>query len=138
MSEFMPASEPGETLEQYLARVGVGSRLPSPEPEYVRRAAGLGAILLDLDRCQHGRHQGDDCFGCDGGRSVGNPLLPPGTVIGYDISGRPYTVPERGDRHDPAMWRTEVCADCAGRGGVGYDPCSSCMGTGRLPRGTTS
>lgn len=73
------------------------------------REAALAAMVADLDRCPHGRHRGDVCSGvrgCDG-PSLGNPLLPPGTVLGFDISGRPYVVPERiGARWDVQAWRT--------------------------------
>lgn len=66
-----------------------------------KRDEGLAAMVADLDRCVHGRHRGDVCLGTRGcgGPSVGNLLLPPGTVIGHDISGRPYTVPERTAAH---------------------------------------
>ena len=29
----------------------------------------------DLDRCEHGRHSTDNCFGCPGGWSTGNLFL---------------------------------------------------------------
>jgi hypothetical protein len=29
----------------------------------------------DLDRCEHGRHSIDPCFGCPGGQSLGNKYL---------------------------------------------------------------
>lgn len=29
----------------------------------------------DLDRCEHGRHSIDNCFGCPGGWSTGNLFL---------------------------------------------------------------
>ena len=38
------------------------------------------------------------------GVSQGNPRLHAGDVLGYDIGGRPYVMPERGKRHDPAAW----------------------------------
>lgn len=31
----------------------------------------------DLDRCEHGRHSVDACWGCPGGRSSGNLFLIP-------------------------------------------------------------
>lgn len=73
----------------------------------LRRRRAMASTLTDLDRCEHGRHEGDDCFGCEG-RSKGNPLMacsPARNVaylaarqIGFDISGRPICVPERGER----------------------------------------
>lgn len=73
-------------------------------------------MVLDLDRCPHGRHEGDACAGwrggddlfdggCMGGFSLGNPYLTAGQPIGFDISGRSYVMPPRGERHDPAAWR---------------------------------
>jgi hypothetical protein len=51
------------------------------------------AILGDLDRCEHGRHAADNCFGCEG-QSHGNPRLSDDRIIGYDISGNPWRVPD--------------------------------------------
>jgi len=64
----------------------------------------LVSVLLDLDRCMHGRHQGDTCNDC-GGPSLGNPHMPAGTVVGYDISARPITMPAREHKHDAQAWR---------------------------------
>lgn len=61
-------------------------------------------LLQDLDRCEHGRHEGDACNDCPDGRSVGNPQLPTGSHIGYDISRRRIVVPPRDRKHDPAAW----------------------------------
>lgn len=82
------------------------------------RDSRLAAVLADLDRCPHGRHQGDACAGwrgpgpydggCQGGRSLGNPYLIPGALIGYGIGGEedPIVVPaEDTDRMDAAQWR---------------------------------
>ena len=44
-------------------------------------------LLADLDRCEHGRHDGDPCFGCPDGVSPGNPHMRPGQVIGYGLDG---------------------------------------------------
>jgi hypothetical protein len=63
------------------------------------------ALIADLDRCPHGRHQADPCFGCEGGWSRGNPLLCPGQVIGYSIDGSQIVVPPKESRRDPAAWR---------------------------------
>lgn len=72
-----------------------------------KRETALLAVLNDLDRCVHGRHQGDSCAGCPEGASQGNPHMPTGTVIGYDISGHGYVMPDREHKHDPASWRDQ-------------------------------
>jgi hypothetical protein len=59
----------------------------------------LAGILADLDRCEHGRHEGDDCTftgGC-GGPSKGNPLMREDRTIGFGLDGHPITVPLRGE-----------------------------------------
>lgn len=73
-------------------------------------------LVSDLDRCPHGRHEGDTCSGwrgpgpydggCFRGVSQGNPLLPPGTIIGTNLSrGFMIRVPfDRNDRHDARGW----------------------------------
>lgn len=66
-------------------------------------ATRLARILLDLHRCEHGRLEGDYCLACDGA-STGNPLLPPGTAIGYSRYGDPIAVPLMDDHNDPAKW----------------------------------
>ena len=45
----------------------------------------------DLDRCPHGRHERDVCYGCqiDGHKyNQGNPFLP-WTRVGTNLSGKP-------------------------------------------------
>lgn len=66
------------------------------------------ALVADLDRCQHGRHQGDPCGPADdcAGTSAGNPRLRPGTVIGYGLYGDRIVMPDREYKHDPAAWRS--------------------------------
>lgn len=66
----------------------------------------LAHILLDLDRCEHSRHQGDDCADC-GGRSHGNPHAQPGDVIGYSLRRGEIVMPDRDHKHDPAAWTPE-------------------------------
>lgn len=61
-------------------------------------------ILADLDRCQHGRHEGDPCGSC-GGLSTGNPCLADGRVLGYGPYGNPIALPARDRKTDPAAWR---------------------------------
>lgn len=62
------------------------------------------ALVADLDRCMHGRHQDDNCGSCPGGVSTGNPNMPPGEVVGYGLRGDLIVMPLRGDKHDPAAW----------------------------------
>lgn len=62
-------------------------------------------LLLDLDRCQHGRHAADPCFGCPDGQSAGNQLIPPGTLIGTTVGGRHrIVVPDPAQRYEPSAW----------------------------------
>lgn len=65
----------------------------------------LAQVLLDLDRCQHGRHVVDPCPACPGGHSAGNPCLRPGLVIGHGPDGTLIRVPLAGYRHEAAAWR---------------------------------
>lgn len=67
----------------------------------------LAAVLADLDRCRHGRHQGDPCGPADDcdGTSAGNPWLRPGMVIGHGLRGDEIVMPDRDHKHDPAAWR---------------------------------
>ncbi|MFH9072710.1 hypothetical protein [Streptomyces alboflavus] len=73
-------------------------------PLLPRETTDLLKVLTDLDRCMHGRHQGDECGSC-GGPSKGNHHLKPGTVIGYGIHGDQIVMPDREHKHDPAAWR---------------------------------
>lgn len=84
------------------------------------RQMAFAQILHDLDRCEHGRHEDDDCSGC-GGPSHGNPILPrevpddrPPQVfmvprplhrqIGYALSGTPIVMPEGRHKYEPEAW----------------------------------
>lgn len=67
------------------------------------RITRLGRMLLDLHRCEHGRHEGDHCLSC-GGPSEGNPHLKPGEMIGYTIHGEAIVVPQHDERDDPKNW----------------------------------
>lgn len=75
------------------------------------RLSALAEVLMDLDRCEHGRHEGDDCFGCAekiaGAASMGNPWAEAGTRrIGTLMSGKPIVIPAaHSDSRDPAAWR---------------------------------
>lgn len=80
-------------------------------------------LVNDLDRCEHGRHEGDVCSGVTGcnGPSLGNPLhdskrgrgdqriwdrldCRPHRLVGFTISAEPIIDPGRELRHDPAQW----------------------------------
>ena len=69
-------------------------------------------LVAELDRCEHGRHSIDPCYGCPGGQSTGNLLLPAGTKIGTTLYLHAIVVPARlplgGDRpddwHNPSAW----------------------------------
>lgn len=92
-------------IEHALTRtqdaVTAGALLPP-----ARETAALIEILRDLDRCEHGRHQGDDCGSC-GPWSHGNPHITPGSVIGYGLRGGTIVMPDRDHKNDPAAWRVE-------------------------------
>lgn len=68
------------------------------------RAFAFEKMVGDLDRNEHGRHEGDVDNMDPTRRSQGNPHLPVGTILGYDISGRPYVVPPRSRRASPEAW----------------------------------
>lgn len=63
-------------------------------------------LVLDLDRCEHGRHKQDNCWGCPGGQSAGNQLIPPGTLIGHSVHGFPIVTPPYTTEHrlNPRQW----------------------------------
>jgi hypothetical protein len=61
-------------------------------------------MIIDLDRNENGRHEGDADVGDPTGVSQGNPRLRTCVVLGYDMGGRPYVMPARGRRHDPTAW----------------------------------
>jgi len=92
-------------IEHALLRTETAVTAPTRPPltEDQRQHMALASVLLDLDRCMHGRHSADDCGSC-GGRSKGNHHLLPGMVIGYGLRG-PIVVPPNADRYDPAAWR---------------------------------
>lgn len=94
---------------------GFDSRVPHrydllvTDPQVADHLAKLANILLDLDRCKHGRHSIDPCFSCPDGMSAGNPHLKPGEIIGYGLSGVPIRMPDRsrGEHpYDVESWRT--------------------------------
>jgi hypothetical protein len=81
----------------------------------LNRAANLASVLAELDRCDHGRHEGDICSGTKGcnGPSEGNPRFKTSDRIGTSMLGRPIVMPPRGRRDDPAAWY-----DLSGESGV--------------------
>ena len=86
------------------------ARTDRPNPLTLDRQSSDGpwaALVADLDRCQHGRHQGDPCGPADActGTSAGNPHLRPGTVIGYGLRGDPIVMPDRESKHEISAWR---------------------------------
>lgn len=62
-------------------------------------------LVYNLDRCIHGRHQADLCYGC-GAQNQGNPHITTGQVIGYTVHGHRITVPPEEERMNPRAWRT--------------------------------
>lgn len=74
------------------------------EKERRIRAEQFQKILMDLDRNEHGRHEGDADVGDPTGVSQGNPWIRTYEAIGYDIGGRVYRMPDRANRHNPAAW----------------------------------
>ncbi|MEU6012065.1 hypothetical protein [Streptomyces sp. NPDC047453] len=92
-------------IDHALARTEGNRHLPTLDSQ---SSDGVWAALIaDLDRCGHGRHEGDDCGSC-GGRSRGNPNLRPGQVIGYGLRGDHIVMPYREHKHDPAAWRLRL------------------------------
>jgi hypothetical protein len=70
-----------------------------------RRLQGLSVVLSDLDRCEHGRHEGDVCGGATGcnGPSHGNPFVTD-RRIGTGLGQRPIVIPERGKGYVAEDW----------------------------------
>lgn len=79
-------------------------------------------MVLDLDRCPHGRHEGDVCAGwrgpgrfdggCRGGWSLGNPALETGQIMGTGLSGSHiYAHPAREQRNNIEAWRYWLAPD---------------------------
>ncbi|WP_327377972.1 hypothetical protein OG393_30840 [Streptomyces sp. NBC_01216] len=61
-------------------------------------------LISDLDRCEHGRHEGDACGGSCGSTSKGNPHMQPGAVIGYTLRRGPLVMPHREDKRTLSAW----------------------------------
>lgn len=65
--------------------------------EYLeRRNAWLepfATLVRDLSRSEFGRCRGDSESQSPDGVSAGNPKMPPGVIVGYDMGGIPIRVP---------------------------------------------
>lgn len=61
-------------------------------------------ILAALDRCEHGRHRADSCYGCPDGQSTGNLFLEPGQRIGTNLYGSPIIAPAHDQRSHSENW----------------------------------
>lgn len=92
------------TIDGFGRKVPPLEQLRTVQAE-ARTLQGLSRVLSDLDRCEHGRHEGDVCGGASGcnGPSHGNQFLTDRRV-GTDISGRPLRVPERGKGYVAEDW----------------------------------
>ena len=64
---------------------------------------GYVTELAALDRCIHGRHRADNCYGCPDGWSAGNLFLSPGQRVGTTLYGDPIIVPDH-DRGRSENW----------------------------------
>lgn len=74
-------------------------------------------LLNDLDRSPHGRHKGDVESQDPSGVSQGNPLLPPGTHIGYSLYGnRRIVVPDIHDLANAEAWYEEPESEDSAKG----------------------
>lgn len=73
-------------------------------------------LVSDLDRCPHGRHEGDTCGGwtgpgvydggCYGGMSAGGPRRPTGAIVAFALDGRDnWQMPARADRGNGSAWK---------------------------------
>ena len=82
-----------ELVERILAKIDERNATIAGLRSQLDRCQWAGNLLADLDRNAHGRHAGDVDSGDPTGVSQGNPHLPPGTVIGYSLSGDPYVMP---------------------------------------------
>lgn len=78
--------------------------LSEEQQEEIWRLRKFQRMVNDLDRNEHGRHEGDADVGDPTGVSHGNPRLKTGDILGYQLGGIPYVMPERGKRHDPKAW----------------------------------
>ncbi|MFI6296798.1 hypothetical protein ACIBEJ_34775 [Nonomuraea sp. NPDC050790] len=89
-----------------------GDGRPLPTLDHRTPLGALAAVLADLDRCMHGRHEVDTCSGCKG-PSRGNFHMPTGSVIGYGRGGDEDTIvmPPTGERSNPRAWRPAYASE---------------------------
>lgn len=83
---------------------------PIDHAGYENWQIGAERFVVDLDRCEHGRHTGDACVWCPGDVSNGNPRMrgkDPRTeqgeqILGFSIGGIPYVLTslENYDRYE--------------------------------------
>lgn len=97
-------SDPGDPDGGYFLQM-TWKEVAEDRQEEILRLQEFQKIVVDLDRNENGRHEGDYDVGDPTGVSQGNPKLKTGDILGYDISGRPYVMPERAKRHNPTAWR---------------------------------
>lgn len=106
------AEPQGEPSDAHLSNVSINGvrqtwqQLYEREHEAHLTLQGYRTMLSDLDRNASGRHEGDydTKANGNGGISAGNPHLTTGQIIGYDIGGREYVVPEPRDRGTLSAW----------------------------------
>ena len=61
--------------------------------------------MIELTRCEHGRVQGDSCYGCPGGWSPNQA----GREVGFSLDGTfKVVVPPRDEMNDPKAWYKET------------------------------
>lgn len=80
------------------------ARTDKPTPSHSDTDCPWAGLIADLDRCEHGRHEGDACGDSCGFESKGNPHMQPGTVIGYSLRKGPLVMPHREDKYTLAAW----------------------------------
>lgn len=99
-------SRQGTVLPDGSVQQNTWRQVTEMQEEDLRTLRRWRSLLMDLDRNENGRHEGDADVGDPSGVSQGNPHLRPGAVIGYTIGGeqRPIVMPAREDRHRPEAW----------------------------------
>lgn len=73
-------------------------------PDHTEANCPWAGLIGELDRCEHGRHEGDACGTTCGFESKGNPHMQPGAVIGYSLRRGLIVMPHRDDKYTPAAW----------------------------------
>ena len=80
------------------------SELQSQITDLRSELAAWREIVVNLTRCEHGRVQGDNCFGCPSGWSPSQE----GRGVGFSLDGTfRITVPPRSQMADPKAWYKE-------------------------------